>query len=88
MPQFYWKPRTNIGTPERTLTATTPAGDLGTSSVVIGQTDIGVIVEGYIMHNKRMAATMTATEEDATTEVGGSKEDGGVVVGHTTAAYL
>jgi hypothetical protein len=64
--------------------------------LVIGQTGTDVIVYGFSMYNTRMDPALTGselmvnrlntTEEGATTVAGGSKKDGGVAIGHKTAA--
>jgi len=75
----------------------TRAGDTSIVRGVIGQTGTDVIAHGYIMYTTRRDPTLTGrelmvhrvgtTEDGVTTLAGGSKKDGGIAMGHKTAAY-
>ena len=95
--QTPWKPETITGTPGRTPKTMARAGDPSIIRGVIGQIGTNVTVYGYSKYNTRMDPTMTGgeytvrridpTEEGVTTLTGGSKKNGGLAVGHTTASY-
>jgi hypothetical protein len=73
------------------------AGDPSIIRGVIGQTGTDVIVYGFSVCNTRRDPALTGselmvhrldtTEKGATSLAGGSKQDGGVAIGHKTGAY-